>query len=60
MAKSLLKVAVGLACAVWLSGCGIFGDRSGWETQKDPAPGMQTPHDGGGPAPLPVVNGMGR
>jgi hypothetical protein len=60
MKKSLLRVALGLACAAWLSGCGIFGDRDGWETQQDPAPGMTTPHNSAAPAPLPLSTGMGR
>ena len=60
MVRSLVKVALGMVCLVWLSGCGLFGEEGGWGTQKDPAPGVQTPHGGAAPAPLPVMSGSGR
>jgi len=60
MARSLLRVALGLVCIAWLSGCGVFGEKEETGPRQDPAPGRGTPHDGAGPAPLPVVTGMGR
>ena len=60
MARSLIKVALGLVCVAWLTGCGVFGDRETPGPRHDPAPGRGTPHDGAGPAPLPVVSGTGR
>lgn len=59
MARSLVKVAVGVVCAAWLTGCGMSnadGDRDAQQDVKRGIPANQLPtqRNGVGSPPFPV------